>query len=76
MSVLAEESDDHLKALINLLEDAGSEWSQPVETSQAWDRPAVAFYVIFQSDESDEQAVLSRLENVGASVSRGIIIGK
>jgi len=48
--VLAEESNDQLEALINVLEAAGSEWSHPVENSQAWDRPGVAFHVIFQCE--------------------------
>ena len=69
-SVLAEESDEQLAVLTKLLEEAGSEWSHPVETSQPWDRPVVAFHVIFQCDKSDEQAVISRLESVGASFSR------
>jgi hypothetical protein len=65
--LLAEESDDQLKALMELLEDAGGEWSRPVETSEAWARPAVAFHVIFQCDETDKQAVMDRLKAVGAS---------
>lgn len=66
-NVLGEESDDQFEALTNLLEAAGSEWSEPVETSEAWARPAVAFHVVFQCDEFDKQAVMSRLESVGAS---------
>ena len=65
-NVLAEESDDQLEALTNLLQEAGSEWNQPVETSEV-NCTAVAFHVAFQCDESEKQAVMSRLEAVGAS---------
>lgn len=71
--LLAEESEDQLEALTNLLEEAGCEWSKPVETSQAWDRPAVAFHVIFQCDEPDKEAVMSRLERVGATFQEILI---
>lgn len=65
-NMLAGESDQ-LEALTTLLAEAGREWSRPVANSHLWKRPAVAFHVIFQCDESEKQAVLSRLENVGAS---------
>lgn len=65
--VLTEASHDQLDALIHVLEDAGSEWSQPVNTSEAWNRAAVAFHVIFQCDEPEKSAVMSRLESVGAA---------
>lgn len=74
-NVLAEESDDQLEALTNLLEEAGSEWSELVETAEAWDRRAVAFHVVFQCDESDKPAVISRLESVGASFEEIFITG-
>ena len=73
-NVLAEESDDQLEALTNLLEEAGSEWSQSVETSEV-NRPAVAFHVAFQCDESEKQAVMTRLEAVGASFQELFITG-
>jgi hypothetical protein len=75
-NVLIEESDDQLEALTNLLDEASSEWSQPVETSEAWDRAAVAFHVIFQCDEPDKQEVVSRLETVGASFQEMCITGE
>jgi RNAse (barnase) inhibitor barstar len=74
-NVLADESDDQLEALTNLLEEAGSELSLRFETSEASARPAVAFHVVFQCDESDKQAVMSRLQSVGASVQEIFITG-
>lgn len=65
-NVLAEEPDDQLEALTSLLEEAGSEWSQRVEASEV-DRQAGAFHVAFQCDESEKQAMMTRLETVGAS---------
>jgi hypothetical protein len=75
-SLLAKESDDQLEVLTRLLERAGHEWSQPVETSEAWARPAVAFHVLLQCDESDKQVMTSRLESVGASFQEIFIMGE
>jgi len=72
-NLLVAESQDQLESLINLLEESGREWSQPVEDSEVWDRPAVAFHVIFQCDESDKHAMISRLQNVGASFDEMVI---
>jgi len=72
-NVLAAASHDQFEALTTLLEESGREWSQPVEDSEVWDRPAIAFHVIFQCDESDKQAMRSRLQNVGASFEEMVI---
>jgi RNAse (barnase) inhibitor barstar len=66
-ALLSEQNGEQLDALTNILESAGNEWGQPVETSEAWSRPAIAFHVIFQCDESDKQEVISRLNSVNAS---------
>lgn len=66
-SLLSEESEEQLDVLINILQEAGNEWSQPVETSEAWSRPAIAFHVLFQCTESDKPAVISRFKSVNAS---------
>lgn len=65
--LLLDENEEQLEVLINILDNAGNEWGQPVETSEAWARPAVPFHVIFQCDESDKREVMSHLEAVNAS---------
>jgi len=34
---------------VNLLENAGEEWSHCIETGEAWDRPGLPFNVVFQT---------------------------
>jgi RNAse (barnase) inhibitor barstar len=65
-ALLSEENGEQLDALINVFQEAGELWSQPVETTEAWARPAVAFHVIFQCDEADKTDLVSRLEAVKA----------
>jgi len=66
-SVLSEEDESQLNTLVAVLQGAGDEWGRPVETSEPWARPAVAFHVLFQCDEAHRQAVMSRLEAADAS---------
>jgi hypothetical protein len=66
-AVLSEEDEKQFSTLIKILQQAGNEWSQPVETSEWWSRPSIAFHVIFQCDEADKQEVMSRLNSVDAS---------
>jgi hypothetical protein len=66
-AVLTEEDEKEFSIFISLLDKAGREWSQPVETSEWWRRPAVPFHVIFQCDELDKEMVLARLRLVRAS---------
>lgn len=66
--VLIEEEPEQLESLINILQDAGDEWSVPVETTEAWSRESVGFHVVFQCTGRDKQEVIRRLQSVGASL--------
>lgn len=66
-ALLSGEDEGQLDAFINTLREAGDWWSRPVETSEAWGRPAVAFHVIFQCHESDKRGLMSRLQSVKAT---------
>lgn len=63
--MLAEEDEEQLSTLIDILQNAGEEWSRPVETSESWGHPPVPFHVIFQSSESGLEVVTSRLKSTG-----------
>jgi RNAse (barnase) inhibitor barstar len=67
MMLLSEEDEEQLDALTNIFQEAGNEWNRPINTPEAWSRPAVAFHVIFQCDESDKQAMVSRLKSVNTT---------
>jgi hypothetical protein len=64
--ILTDESKEQFSVLTDILQNAGEEWSQPVETSEAWARPAKAFHVIFQCTEADSHQMRSRLEHAKA----------
>lgn len=64
-ATLAEEDEEQLVTLIDILQNAGEEWSRPVETSESWSHPPVPFHVIFQSSESGLEVVTSRLKSTG-----------
>jgi len=66
-AVLSEEPEEQFSILMRILQNAANEWSQPVETSEAWSRPAVPFHVIFQCEGSDKQEVMGRLRSVGVT---------
>jgi hypothetical protein len=66
-ALLSGENEEQLDGLVGILHAAGDEWSRPVETSEAWARPPVAFHVIFQCDKADKAEMKSRLESVKAS---------
>lgn len=64
--LLSEDDGEQLDALTSILQEAGEEWSRPVETSEAWARAAVPFHVLFQCEPSRKQELVSRLESVNA----------
>ena len=62
-ATLAEEDEEQFFTFIEILHNAGEEWSRPVETSEPWSHQPVPFHVIFQSSESDLDVVTSRLKS-------------
>jgi hypothetical protein len=64
-TLATEEDEEQLVTLIDILQNAGEEWSRPVETSESWSHPPVPFHVIFQSSEAGLEVVRSRLKSTG-----------
>jgi hypothetical protein len=48
--VLADAGADEMQRLADSLESAASEWSQPVELGEWWDRPAIPFHVVLAGE--------------------------
>lgn len=66
-ALLSDEDAGQLRVFLDLLQRAGEEWGRPVETAEAWGRPAVAFRVLFQCDAAHKPRLASRLEAADAS---------
>ena len=71
--LLGDESDE-VGWLLQLLEGACKEWSEPIDEGEAWDRAAVPFHVVFhKANESSDTlpgqlAALPSLEQLPPSV--------
>lgn len=63
--VLSKEAKDQFIILIDILQKVAEEWSRPVETTEAWARPAKAFHVIFQVSPSDLEEAQHQLKSAG-----------
>src|SRR5262245_41651157 len=63
--VLSKEAKDQFKIFIEILQKVADEWSQPVEITEAWARPAKAFHVIFQVSPSDIEDAQHQLKSAG-----------
>ncbi|MBO0720913.1 MAG: barstar family protein [Blastocatellia bacterium] len=66
-SVLLNENEVEFSTLIDIFHKVADEWGQPVDTTEAWARPAKAFHIIFQTSPADIEKVRMRLKLVGVS---------
>jgi RNAse (barnase) inhibitor barstar len=55
--LLCEEKDAGCETIIEILENAGSEWSEPVESGEPWDRDSVPFHAILHSEKEGVKAI-------------------
>jgi RNAse (barnase) inhibitor barstar len=63
--VLSKEDKGQFVTLIDILQKVAEEWSEPVDTNEAWARPAKAFHVIFQVSPFDLEEAQHRLRSAG-----------
>lgn len=68
-SLLTDESDGDLQALLELLGDVRGEWSNPVRGQGAWDRAARPFHVILQATARDWESCRHRFVLAGAELT-------
>jgi hypothetical protein len=64
---LSKEDQGQFSLLIEILQEAASEWSYPIATSDQVKRQAVPFHIIFQCTDSERMKFVSRLQHTGAS---------
>lgn len=55
--VLCEEIDAGCETIIEILEKAGSEWSEPVESGEQWDRDSIPFHSILHVEEEGVRSI-------------------
>lgn len=67
--VLADTNDAELGVLVRAIVHAGATYSQPIESGERWDRPAVPFHVVLLSTPAEASAVRSRWQAAGAVIS-------
>ncbi|MCD4851424.1 barstar family protein [Arthrobacter sp. AK01] len=64
--VLANEDQKELHTLTGVLKTAVSTFAEPIALGEAWDRPAVPFYVVLQAEQTDEQITAEKWGYAGA----------
>jgi hypothetical protein len=62
--LLRDEPDEQIEQLFSVLETISGEWSKPVSTGQAWDRPGVPFHVLFQHTLEDAGRLQKRIASL------------
>lgn len=67
--VLADAADAELGVLVRAIVHAGGTYSQPIESGEWWDPPAVPFHVVLQTAPVDSAVVRSRWQAAGAVIS-------
>ena len=67
--VLADAADVELAVLVRAIAHAAETYSQPIESGEWWDRPAVPFHVVLQSAPADAAVVRARWQAAGAVIS-------
>ena len=66
--LMIEENEQQLATLTRILENAGNEWSRPVEAPEWRRRPPVPFHTIFQCSEPNLPTVTVRLQSTGVAL--------
>lgn len=66
--VLRDSPDSELEVLVRLIERAADHYAQPIERGEWWDRPAVPFHVVLQTEQKTT-ALRGRWEGAGAAVA-------
>lgn len=70
LEVLIDSDDEGLLWLVRLLADAAKGWATPVRSGESWDRGAIPFHVVVQSDGSNQVSIRKKWE-VGGVVADG-----
>lgn len=69
LQVLADEDDESLALLIDVLARVGESWATPVVLGEPWDRPAVPFHVVLQMSADEQATVVSKWAKPGVPLA-------
>jgi hypothetical protein len=66
--VLADESNE-MSVLVRMVAKAARAYSQPIDSGEWWDRPAVPFHIVLQCSPASAAAVRARWQAAGGPLS-------
>ncbi len=66
--LLSDASKDLFEGFMSVLNDAGKEWSRPVDKGEDWDRPGLPFHVIFQVDSNMREEFETKLKKCSVQI--------
>ncbi len=67
--LLEDEPPKQLSVFVSAIERAGSEWSEPVDRGESWDRPSVPFHLLLLDTQKLHGDVRSRMQAAGAQIA-------
>lgn len=65
MELLTAESPHQFEVFLKVLKAAASEWAEPVEAGQPWDRSEVPFHVLFHETQDRTPLLQARFGRAG-----------
>lgn len=68
--LLADGTQGDLRQLVRSIVDAGNTFGQPIDEGEWWDRPALPFHVVVQTEHLQE---LNSLKDAGATVADDVL---
>ena len=67
--ILADESEAELAVLLSVMRRAADTWAEPIDRGQWWDRPAVPFHIILNTESRNYDLARTRWIAAGADLS-------
>ncbi|MEN6307508.1 MAG: barstar family protein [Anaerohalosphaeraceae bacterium] len=66
--LLSNASNNLFEGFLAVFNDAGNQWSCPVEEGEEWDRPALPFHVIFQVESNTRKQFEIKLQKFSVQI--------
>jgi hypothetical protein len=71
--VLADSPDIELGVFVRMVASAAKTYAQPISRGESWDRPAVPFHVVLQTNPPGSAQVRARWQAAGAAIADLVI---
>lgn len=68
--ILSQEAPADFVAFLKLLQRACESWNRAEQTGEPWDRPAIAFHVVFQTSPTEAARLRLTLQEAGVGESQ------